>query len=470
MEGEPNYATLENVQTAVGEENSYVPNPRAQVRPTSEIMSIMSPKYLCHRCTEQSLVSLLRDPMIPREDKALSVYLFMFPYVEAAIATRATIVLRSYVLPEAGAGKDLESQKFFMAAVGLFTLGFAHSNVKRIYDQVSRRLKAACVSGGFLTLNSRDVQAAAGQVHWTQGEAAPVINDILGNIICYNKQFQYQPEIPILDLAPLDEIAARHDMHRFSKYLLEQMRVVYQNYHSSSIKFVPAIIDHFANSLGQDHAAFQKEVKSFRLIQPTVVGSPYIGLRAQLPEAYRIRNFPRLVYAGLLYHKRTLTDPRDIDFFKNYKVDKIKHHIPLSDQIFIEELVNIFPLPEVSSLVISLKLATLERGRQIAASKDPRLIREALDELRRDPNRGPWADEKIHQEDSAAIAIMVEQAKTIVRERIDATFEVKRMAVGAINDATARQQAQIELSRWKDNMEREALQKLDHINKKFKRE
>ena len=123
---------------------------------------------------------------------------------------------------------------------------------------------------------------------------SPIIDEVLAMAICVTEIDSYTPEARISELLASGDLVTQGHISTQAAALLEQARLVYTNRHSSSIHFVLPILDLLHNSL--ENIMFASEIATFNQIKPVVENSPYMGLRAQLPEMYHIKHFLQLVY------------------------------------------------------------------------------------------------------------------------------------------------------------------------------
>lgn len=119
---------------------------------------------------------------------------------------------------------------------------------------------------------------------------------------------------------------------------------------------------------------------------------PYNGLCSTLSIRYRVTQFPRIIFMGLLYHKKCLNTEPEIEHFSKYNISAIQGHINSeADVALCKSIVGILP---ITNVVAAVKLGTHLSYEEMAivisnySTQEASLIYRQM--LKQDPI-GPWA-------------------------------------------------------------------------------
>lgn len=322
----------ENIRVTIGKVETVAAVP--DVPQTTVLTTITTSVLYGYNSTELGLFTVLTSPTESRETKIISTCVFLFPYIRPLISDYITIL--DYHEPDIahetrgiaigqGIGGTLSGEQLGLLAI--FVLGPAYLLDTKLNEQTARRVKAAAASMQLATLSPQDMAGLINRVNWRAGDINPIIDDVLSSVICIKEDMTSDPEVQVGHLASGIWLKQQKGLTDIGVELLEQARLVYKNYHATSISFIPVVIPQIKQTLGEENPTLNQETASLNQILEIVNNCPYMGLRSKLPEKFHIKNFPKLVYCALKYHEASLSDPTDASSFKLYKVGEIKNHI-----------------------------------------------------------------------------------------------------------------------------------------------
>lgn len=178
---------------------------------------------------------------------------------------------------------------------------------------------------------------------------------MLQGAVSINKHFESDSEVTFDEMVGTSELAAHYHMDGWSTALLEQLRLTFQKYHATSIQFgmsVVKLIVSITESFISLGGIFLTELKRNEHLTRHLENRSYTGLTAFLKEEYRVVQFPRIIYIGLLYHRKCLTDSKEIENFSKYNLSAIRAHINSdSDTSLCESIVQILPITNICSAI-----------------------------------------------------------------------------------------------------------------------
>lgn len=200
--------------------------------------------------------------------------------------------------------------------IALHLPGPAFSRKERLPEQLTRRIKAAAARQQLTVITVERVKSVIENSGWWNHEMSPIVDDAIGMMLIPTGQGTYNPDAAIADIIQLDAPQYTHNVHPVARDLLKQARMVYTNYHSTSIHFVLPLLEPFQSIDGSSFQMFSTEFTAFEAIRTVLERAPYMGARADLPEVYHIKCYARLVYSAFLYHNNCLPTKEERDLFK----------------------------------------------------------------------------------------------------------------------------------------------------------
>uniref|UniRef100_A0AAR5P492 Uncharacterized protein n=1 Tax=Dendroctonus ponderosae TaxID=77166 RepID=A0AAR5P492_DENPD len=411
----------------------------------------------CFSTKEEQMFRILEDQSYSQSTRLCTALLAMFPYIREELSKRMEIV-EDHHSPEEdqttitfmGSGHGALDPGKRLTLLAIYLLAPAYSRRERLHEQISRRAQAASIPNQMPFYDAAKTDDLINAIQWKVGSMIALVDDVLAMIICRTIDGMTNPDAKIHELASASDLVRSGAIQPLAGALLDQARLVYTNYHSTSIHFILPVFELVKESLGENYVTLQSEMTHFATIREVVANSPYMGLRSQLPDQYHIKNNAKLAYLGLLYHQGSLATEEEKASFKEYNVAGIREHISSSaDRIMVENIVRVLPEHSTTALATLIQHIPLDRGQLLMSGKAKETQLEVLEILRSRPNRGPWAEEQIEAENSAYAKQLIETGVNMMKNRLNEQFEIRRSMADNLVDPMERRAKIDEAIRWR---------------------
>ncbi|KAF6201447.1 hypothetical protein GE061_005896 [Apolygus lucorum] len=400
-----------------------------------------TPAYLCKYT---NLYTVLKDPQATQATKILSTIISLFPYTQVPKHDR--VMVKDYTLPQEEDGSaelpeellhDGSLSKDRLGLICLYFLGTAYSNPTRLANQISKRAKAVATVLGVTQPDDQVISQLITSTGWVTNDTPVIVDEFLGQnprnggkewvFLCRNREGDVVYEIPIDELMDPGTVCDKYGLSKLSRELLSQGRLVYHSRHATSIRFIEPFFEAIIGSGHGDVALLEGDINNYNAVRDIILTCPFLGLRASLPERYHIKQFPCLVYGGLLYYKRSLATEEDRKLFDDYKLMEIKHHVPnVAAATTIELLVELMPTPGLMALISFIATSSIERAELILSTKRQEEVEQIYTALKQMDNPGPWAAQRIAHEDGEYKSYLLEEAQKRLREYLRSKDEEER--------------------------------------------
>ncbi|APL97663.1 hypothetical protein [Pteromalus puparum negative-strand RNA virus 1] len=422
-----------------------------------QFTSLGATELTCFLASEDHLFQILEDQTISQESRVCTALVAMFPYILPELQTRVHVVHTyqggAQVRPEAlfggGAEQAVENARR-LTLLAIYLLAPAYTRQDKLHEQIARRTQAAAVQEQLEHYDASRTRTLLDSLQWKIGSMMPIVDDVLAMVICRTTRGTTDPNAPLTELISPGELNRNQEIGRVASSLLEQARLVYTNYHSTSIHFILPVFDPLVTAIGADHLTFREEITRFRGIRTVVSSAPFMGLCAQLPAQYHIKNCARLAYLGLLYHDRSLTTPEEKASFKEYKISGVREHIASqADRNIVENLVDILPSQTVSAIASLVQHISLEKASILMDSKSPEEQLEVLNLLRGEDAPGAWAMDQMNRENATYTRQLIESGVKLLKAALEEQYELRRDAAETLPTPDAVRTRRAALIEWR---------------------
>lgn len=320
-------------------------------------------------------------------------------------------------------------------------------------EQLHRRLKAASATIGVAAPSLQTVTGALAEIGWSATELPAALDDALAVWITINRELEVSPEVRVDRLKPIGDLVNEGMISQVAGAILTQARLIYMHYHATSLTFVPSALVALRQVHMDDIATFRDDIRKFNVIADHVRDAPYNGLRAQLPEAYHIAEFPCIVYLGLLYYQRNLSTEAEKKLFAEYKTTEIKNHIgDISRQKNVKMTAQMLPLADTQSMVTILQTVPADQADLMMCSRPAALVAEVYAILRCLRNPGLWATARMEAERRQIRVQQVEAATALLRRKLNDELTIRRDRVTLILDPARRADELMAIQNWRREM------------------
>lgn len=131
------------------------------------------------------------------------------------------------------------------------------------------------------------------------------------------------------------------------------------------------------------------EIPAYEAVTQIIARAKYTGCSSKTPENLQIRNFPSLVYAFVLYYKRSSLSDRDKRLFEEYKTEDVGAHVTTKElRCQIQNYAKCMPSPDLVSLIPMIKILLVDRVELLLAKRTPAEKETLLATIARDADRG----------------------------------------------------------------------------------
>lgn len=426
----------------------------------TQLEAIPQETILAYTADERGLYHLLAQEAVPQASKIISTLASLYPYVRDRMPSSVTLTPLVWdqrnqpgMRPGRATDQGEDSRGEELILLATYVLGPAYSNRERIRDQLARRIRAIAAATGSPAPEPAIISQVFTNSRFDPQHTSSAVDDVLGAVVAIDKTGAIRHNAKLTELASIDDIRANYSITPHAAELLEQARLVYSHYHATSIHFVLPIYSELSALITDKDTVFREEITKFSEIRDDVLWAPYLGVRAKLPPQYHIKNYARLVYAGLLYHKASLTSDADRELFADYKISDIKSHVGSTQyQAMVESIVAIIPPATTQTLVILLQTLTLAQSERLLAGKTEAQRRELLELLRGADPRGAWADAMIKEEDANYMIQVAADATSLLKERMDEQYQLLYADASDIEEPVLRRESLGRLREWKRSM------------------
>lgn len=363
--------------------------------------------------------------------KISSILYFSFPNIRGYIADHFDLI----PIPAAGVRMGLQSissDVIRMIAIAACLFTGAYSQQDKLYNQIYTRLKAAAAQYEAVAPTKQEVETLLTSIGWTTLELPTLFIKCYQNLICVSADGSIDPLVKIGDLMPLATYVERYRISDWAKCMLEQIRMIYKDYHATSIRFAMASSRILTSYMTALSVPWSTELTRTQDLIDRISESPYSGIVDVVPESQRVNHIPRMTYMGLLIYQANLKSQEEKDNFKAYNVDGVKAHIdPSSDADLCAGIVSILPAGNLKTIIELAHLLSSEDTETMIAGLSPGDKEIIYKSLLREDNPGEWA--KMERRRRRA-----QEIERIKRGALESLDVIQREAVNSHNEALHR--------------------------------
>jgi len=426
---------------------------------SEDIHSVKLPSIYTGSTHEVSFILGREDVTI--ESRALSIMALMFPYARNYIVSKGVVrTVRSFLdsknlhlPPSTGLHAEARRQEFY-SKLGVFLFGFSWSNKSKIKEQLRNRINSMLASIGLKAVDGTILYGVCDNMNWDNFNSTNDVDDCLGRIVAVDAHGNHNPLIRVTGLGGLTELRDDFRMTNLAAAALEQMRVVYSHYKSTSIRFATRICRLVDNGQITLIDAFNTELTSFRRIRADVEPAPFCSVRGKIPEAYHVKQFPAIVYLGLKDYESNLKTDAEKDEWKKYKTSAVKQHISDKDLADTCELM-VSSFPKNSELLVAdlIELRSLEEADLILHNKSPAEINQLFELLRARGSQCVWYQDQLLQKNEAQRRQTRLEAMSVIEKQFQRTLDARQEEIINEDDADRKRGLRAALKEWRDKFE-----------------
>lgn len=436
-----------------------------KLTPVTNIPAIATEEIVGYVLDGNRLSTFLVDHRVSLNTRVLTAIVSLYTYTVPLLEKSFNIMLAPPELREDGGASAMDyltssgdNTGETLALLCLMILGKAYSRADKIAGQIAKRAKAIGVVLKSTQPTEATVSSVISTAMWKTESLSNTLDDALAACICIKDNLTYDCEAEIGTLMTTEALEQANLVGRIGSLILTQARLVYSNFHSSSIHFILPMLPQLISVIGDTNQIFRPEIEKFRTVEDTLRNAPYLGLRSSLPEKFHIKNFPLLTYCAVNYHKTHLTNQADKEAFALYVLSDIKVH--LSDPSYLataDSLIQTMTSPTVASLADLVRVLPLAKAQSIMMSKDPNTQTMVMDQLRHSGNPGAWAEDIIQRENAEYQRRAMAEGVGHIEKVLDKKYRLRQDALRDIADPDARAAERASLDRWTEDIRQQLM-------------
>lgn len=366
---------------------------------TSVLEGFAIPKIVVIIAHSTGIKYLMPQPNVPQDTKVLSAAFSAFPWIQSRLRDQYNVIKDNHPDVTNILGIRMPPAKTtsfsaleVMCAYTLALLGPTYSRDDMYKSQIRTRLSA--VAAG-ITSGSVDLQQAESIINgfaWDPKIHSGAIDEVMGYVLCIDKDLDYDPEIQEENLCPLRTIQNECYDSEFFKSLVVQMRLVYRNHNSSSIRFGMNVIPVIKKDVKALPQVFGTELDALEERTKQLITRPYINLVCTVDPKNQVSTYKHVVYAGLLFHGKNLSDEADRKEWEKYNVEAIAKTLDRSDvRAVIATVVDNLPRLSVDALAKYIAKKTNSDAELVLENKPTDLIDQVFTICLGFDEPGEWA-------------------------------------------------------------------------------
>lgn len=402
-------------------------------------------------CTMQTLMPILYCSTIPFTTKVVSTLWACAPYTRMWIIDNCTIDPRPNPLPPVGklgqSEADISSELWIGMGVCLVMPAFnIDTHVNR---QISNRLNAAAAACRTSTVTEDKVNTVRTAMGAKTEQTTNQLITAIGRSISIEKSGKYNPEVTTSNLIAIDSLGFDSSSKIFLVPLFTQVRLVYSDIHMQSFKFGANILVEFKPYAQALKAKFDEDYNNCTAADQDLQSKPYAGMVDNILEARTGAKNSRVIYTGLLFHKRCVKGTPQEKTFDDYNIEGVAAHVqPVEDKTTCEAIAMTIPLKSVSCTLKMLAMCDIEQSEAILANYSAAEKDSFYKSLITSDAPGKWAEFRFAQEAKVKIREKVDQGTTAISNGISEAVRLHMSKVNLLPDPQQRQDQTAQLLEW----------------------
>ena len=317
----------------------------------------------------------------------------MFPSTQLFITENMELIDKPQALTNAiEAAKKSTSRSDDRAMAGsILILGPSYSRSDKRATQLHSRYKAAVASDNGVAVGFDEFKAFYSKVSFDKDDFPGLTTEALGHVVALDKIGQFAFDLPVAKLMDVGEYQKWFGIDEWTAALLTQARMVYEDKHSTTIRFAIGCIGvsrKYLVGLGSDYEA---DLKVGTALSKDIEACPYVGMVSKIPSGHQVATMPRLCYIGVLYRKR-LMNSEEKEAFKHYAIANVISQVSNSNQrSTCEALANILPVMDVTATASLMVALPIDEANTLMEGKDDSFVSAVLHLCNQEAHPGVWA-------------------------------------------------------------------------------
>lgn len=293
------------------------------------------------------------------------------------------------ILPENVKPEDI----VYYACYALFR--YAYSINEHYPKQACNRTKATAASCDMAPPTQADFDAIQQLSSLNYVDPPPPVLELIGRTLAIDKEFEYTVEVEDSELAEPEAVKTEFNMSPWQTAVYTQMRLIFQNYHSSTIKFAGSVIELVRNFCNKIGGKFQADFLAVSAITAEILTKQYTALARSVLITRQINSFARICYIGLLYHRKCLGSEDEKKQFSLYNIDGVASHVtPANDKKQCEAIVSVLPINNIVATATIAQFLGVQETVDILINFSPEEQDQIYTYLKSLPHPGEWANNR----------------------------------------------------------------------------
>ena len=397
----------------------------------ADIEGLSTPDLEVFSCNFKEITALVSSTAIRLNSKILSVGFHLFPWIRAWMRKKflvakysdAAKVYTTLKSPENVAKSRLATEDY-IAATALCMLGMAYNNDKTRVNQILSRVKALLATITWTTITDSKIASWMGDITWDTKDVSREVVEMLGRILAVDESLKYNRCLEKDQLISAATAGALTPHPILFTALYEQMRMVYEDFHSVSLRFGLSVLELVRKSYLQMGGAFAKEIKTASKLKSRVTSQPFISLAAGQPEELQTKNHPRLIYGGLLYNIRCLEGTPAAKQFEDYAITKICESIPsMTDRTLVKDAIAALPSATATAVASFVRGLGIREANAQIDHRSADFKEEVYKILAEDLKPCEWVVQETAAKSTASMQKFYREAATLMKTRVEDLYK-----------------------------------------------
>jgi len=436
------------------------------------------------RGTEENLYHLCLATTVPMIDKCISmlfsVYPHFRPYANANFATQPISdfeALTGQPLVTVDINTDPGKNLNLMMTLVTWTVSFGFTQQKNLHVQLASRARSIAAKVSTKAPTDGEFKGYLDKCGLKLTDLSAWFDEVMGQVICigdcsefdpnYRPQFDNQHRrinhnrmdhmgfntaIRINDLmeygeynqlyySPDDPIRAMEQWHWEN---LCQIRIVYENKHTSTVRFATAVIEHIRTIFTQLKEEWLTEIEKLEPLVGRLADHPYLGLVKTLPDTLQVGKVPRACVVGLLYFEDNLKTDIEKTKWQDYQVAAVKEKVKSESHLSICEAIAAgIPKDSLTAKAQLMKYVKLEECNRITSGLSEDDINSIYFYLQGQEAKGVWHAAEFKRRTNDFLNTLRETARTLLEKRFNRQRETVMDRINSLQDGPAKDAARV---------------------------
>jgi hypothetical protein len=229
-----------------------------------------------------------------------------------------------------------------MVAVTSATLIGAYTIPRHYIKQLTQRLSVMYVVMGRTKCPDQVIQEYLAATGLEMGSMGELMINTLGPLLAITSDTTFDVNGQVREFVATADLRDRYDWSGFEQALNIQLRLVYDNFQSTTVRFAISSLKAFEYVCPLALSIMCSQADILKELDKDLEGRPYTGCVSPVPDKFTVAQQPHMCLYGLLYYEK-ICSAEARDLFKDYVKESTRKKVPEEDIHTIEILVDQTP-------------------------------------------------------------------------------------------------------------------------------